>query len=53
MPNKSWTKDDVIRFRCTAKEKEVLESAAESEGLSLSAWLRQIVLRQAGLLPKS
>ena len=44
-------KDDVVRMRVTAREKQALEEAAERDGLGLSAWLRQLALRAARVLP--
>lgn len=45
------TKDDVVRMRVTSEQKEALTAAAAREGLELSAWLRQLALRAAGVLP--
>jgi uncharacterized protein (DUF1778 family) len=45
------TKDDVVRMRVTVEQKAALMAAAEREGLELSAWLRQLALRAAGVLP--
>jgi len=44
-------KDDVVRMRISAEQKQALMDAAAREGLELSAWLRQLALRAAGLLP--
>jgi hypothetical protein len=44
-------KDDVVRVRVSAEHKQALMRAAEREGLELSAWLRQLALRAAGVLP--
>ena len=38
--------DDEIRFRCTKNQRWILEKAAESEGLSLSAYVRQAALNR-------
>jgi len=46
-------KDDVVRMRVTAEQKQALEEAAGRAGLELSAWLRQLALRAAGALPKT
>ena len=46
-------KDDVVRMRVSAEQKQALTTAAERDGLELSAWLRQLALRAAGALPKS
>jgi len=44
-------KDDIVRMRIPAEQKQALLEAAAREGLELSAWLRQLALRAAGLLP--
>lgn len=44
-------KSETIRFRASAEEKEALEGAAKRNGLALSAWIRQSLLREAGVLP--
>jgi len=44
-------KDDLVRMRIPADQKAALIEAAAREGLELSAWLRQLALRAAGLLP--
>ncbi len=46
-------KDDVVRMRISAPQKQALTAAAEREGLELSAWLRQLALRAAGVLPEA
>jgi uncharacterized protein (DUF1778 family) len=46
-------KDDVVRMRIPASQKQALLDAAAKEGLELSAWLRQLALRAAGVLPES
>jgi uncharacterized protein (DUF1778 family) len=51
-PKRRVTKDDVVRMRVTADQKQAMEQAAERAGLELSAWLRQLALRAAGVLPK-
>lgn len=45
-------KDDVVRMRVTVEQKRALEDAAAREGLDVSAWLRQLALRAAGVLPE-
>jgi uncharacterized protein (DUF1778 family) len=45
-------KDDVIRVRLTSEQKTAIVAAAERDGLELSAWLRQLALRAAGVLPE-
>jgi hypothetical protein len=44
-------KDEVVRMRIPAAQKDALVAAAEREGLDLSTWLRRIALREVGLLP--
>lgn len=44
-------KDDVVRMRVTGEQKRALMDAAGHDGLELSAWLRQLALRAAGVLP--
>jgi hypothetical protein len=44
-------KDAVIQLRIPAEHKQALSDVAASEGLELSAWLRQVAMRAAGLLP--
>jgi uncharacterized protein (DUF1778 family) len=44
------TKDDVIRMRVSAEQKNAIMAAAARDGLELSAWLRQLALRAAGVL---
>jgi len=46
-------KDDMVRMRVSAEQKQALTEAAEREGLELSAWLRQLALRAAGALPEA
>lgn len=43
-------KDDVVRIRISADQKQALIAAARRDGLELSAWLRQLALRAAGVL---
>ncbi len=45
-------KDSVIQLRIPAGQKQALADVAASEGLELSAWLRQVALRAGGLLSK-
>ena len=45
------TKDDVVRLRVTTEQKDAMTRAAAADGLELSAWLRQLALRAAGVLP--
>jgi len=47
------SKDDVVKMRVSAEEKQALTAAAERDGLKLSAWLRQLSLRAAGALPEA
>lgn len=44
-------KDDVVRIRINAEEKQALVATAARDGLQLSMWLRRLALREAGLLP--
>jgi hypothetical protein len=44
-------KDDVIRVRVTSEQKEALVDRAARDGLELSGWVRQQILRAAELLP--
>lgn len=48
---KTALRDDVVRMRVSDEEKQALTEAAKREGLQLSAWLRQLSLRAAGVLP--
>jgi hypothetical protein len=43
-------KSDVVRMRISTDHKRALEAAAARDGLELSAWLRRLALRQAGVL---
>ncbi len=45
---KGQRKEEVIRVRVTATQKEALTLAAHRAGLDLSSWLRVIGLREAG-----
>jgi uncharacterized protein (DUF1778 family) len=44
-------KDEVVRMRISAEQKHALVAAANRDGLELSAWLRQLALRAAGVIP--
>ncbi|MGI9071932.1 MAG: plasmid mobilization protein [Bryobacteraceae bacterium] len=44
-------KTETVRMRISATQKQALTAAAERDGLQLSAWLRQLALRAAGMLP--
>jgi uncharacterized protein (DUF1778 family) len=44
-------KDEVLRVRILAAQKRVIEDAAARDGLELSAWVRRVLLRAAGVLP--
>jgi uncharacterized protein (DUF1778 family) len=50
---KNPLKDEVVRMRVSAEQKEALTEAAKQEGLDLSVWLRQLALRAAHALPES
>ncbi len=47
------TKDAVVRMRISTAQKRALATAAARDGLELSAWLRQLALRAAGVLPEA
>lgn len=40
-------KANLVRFRCSDREKTLLQKAAEARGLTLSAWVRMIALDAA------
>ena len=40
-------KDDVIRFRVTDEQRDLLQAAAEARGLNLSAWILELALNAA------
>jgi uncharacterized protein (DUF1778 family) len=44
---KAVRKEDSIRLRCTAEQKEILTEAATRAGLGVSGWLLSIGLREA------
>ena len=44
-------KEESIRLRMSTADKQALMEAAARDGLTLSAWLRQLALRAAGALP--
>ena len=46
-------KNEVVRMRIAAEQKQALAETAAREGLDLSTWLRRLALREAGLLPES
>lgn len=41
------TKSRIVAMRVTPTDAELLRECAESEGLSLSDWLRRVALRRA------
>ena len=49
---KDTRKEDVIRMRVTADQKDAITTAANRDGLEVSQWLRQLALRAAGALPE-
>jgi len=53
IPASKPLKDDMVRMRVSAEQKQALTAAAERSGLELSAWLRQLALRAAGALPEA
>ena len=48
---KKALKTEVVRFRVTAEQKRAFMDAAAKDGLEVSAWLRRLGLRSAGVLP--
>ena len=40
-------KDNLIRIRCSDKERATIQSAADARGLSLSAYVRMVALEAA------
>jgi uncharacterized protein (DUF1778 family) len=46
-------KEESLRIRISTDEKRALTSAAEREGLTLSAWIRRTMLQVAGHLPRA
>jgi uncharacterized protein (DUF1778 family) len=40
-------KEDSVRIRLTAEQKETLTKAATKAGLDVSGWIRSIALREA------
>lgn len=40
-------KDNLIRIRCSDKERATLQAAADARGLSLSAYVRMVALEAA------
>lgn len=44
------TKDDDVRFRASATEKEAFKRAAVADGRTLSGWLRHVALKAAGIV---
>lgn len=51
MAQDKTTKDQVLRARISADQKAALGKVAFEQGLDLSTWVRQTLLREAGLLP--
>jgi hypothetical protein len=47
---KAARKEESLRLRLTAAEKEAFTAAAEKDGRDLSGWLRFIASRESGLL---
>ena len=47
---KAERRTKTIRFLATVKEKELLEAAADTENLELSAWMRSVLLSRAEAL---
>jgi len=46
-------KDEVVRFRVSAEQKQAFEEAAQRDGLDVSAWIRRVALKEAGALPEA
>lgn len=44
---KTEQRDNVLRIRLTASEREILENAAQLKHLDTSSWVRSIILTQA------
>jgi uncharacterized protein (DUF1778 family) len=44
---KAERKEDSVRIRLTAEQKETLTRAAAKAGLDVSGWMRSIALREA------
>ena len=44
---KAERKEDSVRIRLTAEQKETLTKAAAKAGLDVSGWIRSIALREA------
>ena len=47
---KAQRKEEMLRIRVTSEQKKAFMEAAARAGLDLSAWLRVVALRAAGLL---
>lgn len=45
---KAVRKEEIIRLRVTAEQKQTLTEAAERAGLGVSSWLLMLGLREAG-----
>lgn len=45
---KAERKEDVIRVRLTAEQKDALTKTAKKAGLDVSGWIRSVALREAG-----
>jgi hypothetical protein len=46
-------KDEMVRFRVSAEQKQAFEEAARRNGLDVSAWIRRLALKEAGVLPEA
>jgi uncharacterized protein (DUF1778 family) len=46
-------KNETVRMRVSPEHKQAMTSAAERDGLDLSAWLRRVALKAAGALPEA
>jgi hypothetical protein len=43
-------KDAMVRFRVSTEQKQAFEEAAKRDGLEVSAWIRRLALKEAGVL---
>lgn len=46
-------KDDIIRIRVTADQKDAFEEVAETAGLDVSAWLRSLGVKEVQRVRKA
>lgn len=43
-------KNQLVTFKCSLADRDALNQASAKAGLTLSAWMRQVLLREAGVL---